>query len=207
MRDRLLLPLAIPVGALIVIAIVLFVMSRILLAVPHLVATPIALLVALAILLLATYSATRMDLTRGQLIGAAAALGVIVVASLPYLVLGAEGMATAIREAEAEAHERATLPPGTVVLTAAGFTNTFDKTKITFRGEGPYVVKFNNQDTGVLHNWALYQSRGGAVIFQGQNITGVASIDYTFPPPPAGTYFYQCDIHPQTMTGEATVEP
>jgi plastocyanin len=207
MRDRLFLPLAIPIGALIVIAIVLFVMSRILLAVPHVVATPIALFVALAILAACTLIALGAQVNRAALFGGAAVIAILAVTGLPYLYLIGEAMGEAIHEEQLERARHASgLGPGTVELVAQGFTNTFDQTQITFSGEGPYVVLFDNRDTGVLHNWSLYQSRGGPVIYQGANITGPAEIEYTFPPPPPGTYFYQCDIHPTTMIGNATVQ-
>jgi hypothetical protein len=176
MRDRLFLPLAIPIGALIVIAIVLFVMSRILLAVPHVVATPIALFVALAILAACTLIALGAQVNRAALFGGAAVIAILAVTGLPYLYLIGEAMGEAIHEEQLERARHASgLGPGTVELVAQGFTNTFDQTQITFSGEGPYI-------------------------------TGPAEIEYTFPPPPPGTYFYQCDIHPTTMIGNATVQ-
>jgi plastocyanin len=207
MRDRLILPIAIPVGSLIVIGIVLFIMSRVLLGVPHALATPIALLVAVAILLLFTYLATGADISRGQIFGGIAVLTLMGAASAPYLVLVGERMAESIRVSQEEAASHNTgLPPNEAELVAKGSLNVFDKTKITLSGEGPFVIHFNNQDPGLLHNWALYQSKGGAPIYQGANVTGPAAITYSFPPPAPGDYYYQCDIHPTTMMGTATVK-
>ena len=58
-RERLLLPILIPVTALAVIGFVLFVFSRILLDVSHTAATVVALLVAAAIMAIAGYVSTR----------------------------------------------------------------------------------------------------------------------------------------------------
>lgn len=197
MKDRLFLPLAIPIGAAVVIAAIIFLLSRILLAVPKAVAPPIALFIALGILLTAAFFASRPRITRGQ---------VYAVLGIPGLVLLIAGIIGAIVGPYGEVHREEPLPPGGVVLTARNFLNVFDKTEITLPANQTVVVRFNNQDPGVAHNWSLYQGPGPTgPIFQGQLITGPATIDYTFPAPPPGTYFYQCDVHPTTMTGTAHV--
>jgi plastocyanin len=59
----------------------------------------------------------------------------------------------------------------------------------------------------VPHNVVLF---GGAdatapVLFRGELVQGGQSTTYAFTAPPAGTYFFHCDVHPQTMTGTMTV--
>ena len=68
------------------------------------------------------------------------------------------------------------------------------------------TIDFQNPDTGVQHNWALYDPADGAEIFKGPIITGPGNATYTVPALEAGTYDYVCDIHPQTMTGTLTAQ-
>ena len=76
-RERLLLPLLIPLGALVVIGFVLFLFSRILLDVSHTAATVVALLVAGAVMAIAGYVSTREHITQASLWSmAGAVLGV-----------------------------------------------------------------------------------------------------------------------------------
>jgi len=42
-------------------------------------------------------------------------------------------------------------------------------------------------------------------LFNGDLITGVASVEYTIPPLPAGEYFFVCIVHPN-MNGTVVVE-
>src|SRR5207302_10647805 len=66
-REKFLIPLAIPIGCFVAAAIVIFCISQILLAVPGKASTPIALLIAIGILLLCAYLATTPRLTRQTL--------------------------------------------------------------------------------------------------------------------------------------------
>jgi len=69
----------------------------------------------------------------------------------------------------------------------------------------PFTIAMNNQDNGVPHNVAIYQSPGRSkALFKGQTIPGVATVTYDVPALPAGTYFFQCDVHPQ-MNGAFVV--
>ncbi len=73
------------------------------------------------------------------------------------------------------------------------------------------VIVFDNQDVGVPHNWALYESRdaaeGGAAPIAGSPVeVGPLVQQIIFDPPEPGTYFFRCDIHPATMIGELTVQ-
>jgi plastocyanin len=68
------------------------------------------------------------------------------------------------------------------------------------------TIDFQNPDTGVQHNWALYDPADGAVLFTGEIIVGPANATYSVPALKAGSYDYACDIHPQTMTGTLTAQ-
>lgn len=95
-----------------------------------------------------------------------------------------------------------TVVPSVVVdLTAHNIA--FDKSKISVPAGAYVTVNFMNKDSGITHNFAVYDSSAAnTAIFQGKKIQGVAQIDYTFyAPSKAGTYFFRCDVHPTIMTG------
>jgi plastocyanin len=93
-------------------------------------------------------------------------------------------------------------PAGAVSIVAQGLA--FDTPELTLPAQGEVVIAFDNQDAGIPHNVAIYTEQGGDPIFQGEIVTGPTTVDYRFPAPDPGTYFFQCDIHP-TMTGSASV--
>jgi alcohol dehydrogenase (cytochrome c) len=82
----------------------------------------------------------------------------------------------------------------------------FDKSTITVPAGANVTMNFDNQES-VPHNFALYDnSQAENVIFKGEVITGPKTIVYTFDAPEEpGTYFFRCDIHPTTMTGQFIV--
>ena len=98
----------------------------------------------------------------------------------------------------------------TISLTAQN--TAFDKNTITVPAGAAVTINFDNKDTGISHNFALYQtgSNSGSAtgtIFQGKLITGPQTTVYTFTAPAtAGTYFFRCDVHPTMMTGSFIVQ-
>ena len=95
----------------------------------------------------------------------------------------------------------------TVDLTAQGFA--FDKAVVTVPAGAAVTLHFVNNDSGVSHNVAIYESAAAkTIIFQGARISGKKSIDYAFTAPTTpGTYFFRCDVHPAMMTGQFVVVP
>ena len=94
----------------------------------------------------------------------------------------------------------------TVDLTAENIK--FDKSTITVPAGATVTVNFNNKDSGVPHNFAVYtDSSASQNIFKGDTVTGPATTTYTFTAPSTpGTYFFRCDVHPQQMTGDFVVQ-
>lgn len=93
----------------------------------------------------------------------------------------------------------------------AGKESLFDLDEITVQSGSQVVVAFDNQDDGVLHNWAFYESRddaesGGESIAGSPIEAGPALQQIIFEAPESGTYFFRCDAHPTTMIGELTVQ-
>lgn len=100
-----------------------------------------------------------------------------------------------------------TCPKGGLELAApAGAAATgFAETTLSAPADKAFTICFDNQDSSVPHNVDVYDHQGGTSIAKGNVITGPAQELLDVPGEPAGTYFYQCDIHPQTMTGTLTV--
>ena len=86
-------------------------------------------------------------------------------------------------------------------VTAQGFA--FDKTNIVVPAGATVTIHFTNNDRGVPHNVAIYETSAAKVeIFKGQTISGTASVDYTFTAPTRPVnYFFRCDVHPSMMKG------
>ena len=83
----------------------------------------------------------------------------------------------------------------------------FNLSTITVPAGANIVIHFTNDDAGTPHNFALYDSSARTTnLFKGDIIDGVSSIDYTFTAPSTpGTYFFQCDVHPNLMNGDFVV--
>lgn len=93
--------------------------------------------------------------------------------------------------------------PG-VTVTAQGLA--FDTAEIDLPADQPSTIRFDNQEAGVQHNISIYADDSlGDILFQGQLITGPATTEYPVPPLPAGTGYFQCDVHP-TMSGTVRIE-
>lgn len=95
-------------------------------------------------------------------------------------------------------------------FTIIGEDILFDVDEIQVEASGQVVVTFDNRDTGVPHNWAVYESEeaatsGGAPIAGSPIESGPLTQTIVFDAPEPGTYFYRCDVHPTTMTGALEV--
>lgn len=93
----------------------------------------------------------------------------------------------------------------TVNVVASNFE--FDTDTITVPAGADVTIQFRNEDLGIPHNVAVYDSSARTEqIFVGEIITGPAEITYTFTAPSEpGTYYFQCDVHP-SMNGDFIVE-
>ena len=104
--------------------------------------------------------------------------------------------------------ETVTPPPAnpfSVVMT----DNKFDKTAITAGPNAEIVISATNNGASP-HNIAFYDRQGGTAL-PGQTGTAFVKLNggesgtNTFTTPGAGEYFFQCDFHPDTMTGTFSV--
>ena len=92
-------------------------------------------------------------------------------------------------------------PNATVVeLAASGIQFTTDA--LTAPADSPFTLRFDNQDNGIPHDVAIKDS-AGTQVFKGDTFPGPAKRDYNVPALKAGTYEFQCTVHPN-MTGKLT---
>ena len=84
----------------------------------------------------------------------------------------------------------------------------FNLSTITVPAGATVIVHFSNEDSGIPHNFAVYETSAATTeIFKGEIITGVSSTTYTFTAPSTpGTYWFRCDVHPTQMNGDFIVE-
>lgn len=93
-----------------------------------------------------------------------------------------------------------------ITVTAAGMA--FDSKIIRVSAGAHITITFINNDSGIRHNVAFYTSAAATTVINiGGMTTGVSTVTYTFDAPTTpGTYFFRCDVHPTTMTGEFIVQ-
>jgi hypothetical protein len=99
---------------------------------------------------------------------------------------------------------------GPVSVTIVARNILFDKRSLSANAGAEFSVTLDNQDAGVLHNIAFYTNRAAsAPLIPGETVgrifPGVAQDTMTFTPPRPGTFFFRCDVHPDTMTGSFVV--
>jgi plastocyanin len=198
-RDRLVLPLLIPLGALLIIAMPVLGFSRILLSVSAHAATATALIVAVAILLVALRFSELPRIRAATLVGMLGAVAGIA------MIAGGIALA-AIGSGETAPTGPSGPQPNVIAITApvGAATKGFATTKLTAPA-GPAEVKFDNQDTtpsANTHNVQVFsdpkytQSVGQVTPFAGPAVK-TFSVGSLKP----GTYYFRCDVHPATMEG------
>jgi cytochrome c oxidase subunit 2 len=70
----------------------------------------------------------------------------------------------------------------------------------------PFTVNITNQDVGIQHNFAIYDSFFEKKnYFRAPRITGPASASFDVSGLPAGRYYFQCDVHGPAMSGAFVV--
>jgi cytochrome c oxidase subunit II len=81
----------------------------------------------------------------------------------------------------------------------------FDKTDLSAAASAPFTIHFDNRDTGINHDVDILDGSGKKV-FDGKDFPGPAAQDYGVGPLPAGSYKFECSIHPTSMFGTLTVQ-
>lgn len=191
-RERFWLPIAIPLGCLVFIGMIAFGMSRVLLNVPSEIATAVALMVAFNILVVCSLIAVRKNLRVSE-------MGLAGVIALVPLVLGGAVAMGVVPVEGGEEHEGGEAP--TVQIAANNLQ--FNKDALEVPADLEFQLAFSNREP-VPHNVAILKAQGSSdAIVRTPVITGPKSSTTRVEPVPAGTYYFQCDVHPN-MSGQVT---
>lgn len=187
-RKRVVDPAMIPLAAMLFIGVLVFSVSRILLAVPELGSNAIALLLSAEILGVGGVLAATTRLKPVQ-------KAVLFLTGIALIGGGAAGASYGVRAIEAHAES--------VEVVAKDIA--FERSSIELPADQPSKIEFTNRDGGIPHNVAIYRDDSFTEsLFSGEIFNGVATRTYEVPPLAAGTYAFRCDVHPQQMTGEVT---
>jgi plastocyanin len=198
LRDRVVLPILLPLGIVLFLVALLWGFSRLLLGVTATAATVTATVVALGILVISAVAANRHTIrssTIGAAFGATAGLAMLT----GGIALAVVGSGEAEEPGENGAHG------ATVELVAANIA--FEPTTLSTPADTPFTIEFDNRDSA-QHNVEIFDNpeRSGTPVFEGEIITGPATVAYRVDPLAEGRYFFLCVVHPQ-MTGEIEAAP
>jgi len=197
LRDRLVMPILLPLGILAVIATVLFGFSRILLSLTPTAATVTAIVVAIGVVVTASVAAGRKQVrlsTIGAMLGVTAGVAML-----------AGGVALAVVGGSEEEPGGGGEKP---VVTLAAANIAFEPTSLTVPAGEAFTLRFHNEDANTQHNVQIFDDPkfAGTPLFSGALVTGVRQTDYEVDPLEAGAYFFHCEVHP-TMTGKMQAVP
>lgn len=197
MVERAILPLALPLAALVVIEIIVLAFAQILLTVGKTPAVFIALAVAVAIL------AAGAALSAAPRLKASSITAVLVLGLLA--TIGGGLVAAQVGYAPIPGHDEGAGHGGDAAATVVADNLVFDVSTITLPAGKETIVAFDNQDEGIPHNIAIYETDALDVdLFVGEIFNGVQTVEYTVPALDEGEYFFQCDVHPN-MKGTVVV--
>lgn len=202
MRDRLTLPLFLPLLIVAALLAAIWSFGRALLELAHTnanYASIAAIVIAAGILALAAILAAQPRLTSGW--------PVYVATALPTAVILASGMYYLIRPFATEGgggeSAAALAPPGPIAQVMTD--NKFSETEITVVANGTYTVDLTNRGAA-LHNMnVLNVNQADGQPFKTSLLAAGGSETATFTFSQAGEYNFQCDVHPVEMRGRLTV--
>jgi plastocyanin len=92
--------------------------------------------------------------------------------------------------------------PGGITITASGIK--FDTATLTAPADTPFKITFDNKDAGTNHD-VDFLDAAGTKVYDMKDFAGPAVKTFDVPPLKAGTYKFECSIHPALMNGQLTV--
>ena len=92
--------------------------------------------------------------------------------------------------------------PGGIVITASGIK--FDQTTLTASADKPFKITLDNKDDKINHDVDILDATG-AKVFDMKDFVGPGIKTGDVSPLKAGTYKFECSIHPVQMNGVLTV--
>lgn len=82
----------------------------------------------------------------------------------------------------------------------------FDTDCIAVAADTAFKIEFDNADSGVDHNVAIFKGDAASdKLFVGDIITGPKTVTYEVPALKKGSYHFHCDVHPD-MNGTVNVK-
>jgi plastocyanin len=109
--------------------------------------------------------------------------------------------------ASASTDSTASCAPASAEMSLTAENVAFDISCLAAPADQTLTIMFNNQDDGTTHNLAIYgEGDGSKALFTGELVVGPKTTTYSVDGLPAGTYRFQCDVHPTTMLGTLIVE-
>jgi len=110
----------------------------------------------------------------------------------------------AVKRATAAKKASCTKPQDEFTITAHNIQ--WDKACIAVEAGKPSEVTIVNRDAGIAHDFAVWRSaKLKHRIFVTHKVSGVATKTFKLPALPAGTYYFQCDVHGPAMSGTFVV--
>ena len=93
-------------------------------------------------------------------------------------------------------------PAGEVTVTLTATSLSFNPKTITVPAGSRVKINFENQDSPLIHNFALFRdSSATQSIFVGESISArSATYEFVAPTQP-GTYYFRCNFHAASMNG------
>jgi plastocyanin len=200
-RDRVLIPLLIPLGALAIIAVIVLNISRVLLALeersgPHTVVV-VAIVVASTILFGCTYFASRSEERSAGNMSLLSVAGIMIIAAG---FIGFEAIQEDTTKANEEAAKNAPAKPDLIV---EAFDLGFKEKELKIGPGKVTIEEINTGNTG--HTLVIDGAVGKKLSVPAHDAKDLGTYDLK-----AGTYTYYCDIpgHRQAgMEGKLTVDP
>jgi hypothetical protein len=99
----------------------------------------------------------------------------------------------------------ATCTPSGTALRIEAQNLHFDRDCLAAPANESFTLTLDNQENGIPHNVSIYANGQEAdALFNGDTVTGVQSTLYRVQGLAAGTYYFQCDVHPE-MNGALVV--
>jgi plastocyanin len=94
--------------------------------------------------------------------------------------------------------------PGTGAITLVASGVKFDQKSLTAPADKPFTITLDNKDVGTPHDVDILDG-SGAKVFDMKDFPGPAVKTADVPALKAGTYKFECSIHPALMNGQLTV--
>jgi plastocyanin len=94
---------------------------------------------------------------------------------------------------------------GKVVLDIVAVNTTFDPTCLVAPAGEAFTVNFDNQDQGIPHNFEILPEPGGEVLAGTEPKPGTYTEPLNVDSLDAGSYYFQCVVHPGPMNGTLAV--